>query len=88
MKINVRALFTSVALVCAASYIICAFFVAVAPETTTRTFSFVFHIDLTGMARTITWERFFGGLVSFSVGIALHFAAAGWLYNRWDAGKQ
>lgn len=88
MKINVKALFNSVALVCAASYIICAFFVAVAPEATARAFSFVFHIDMTGMARVITWKRFFGGLVCFSIGVALHFAAAGWLYNRWVAGKQ
>jgi hypothetical protein len=82
MKLNIRAVFYASLLVSAVSFAVCALFVAVAPEATSRFFSFVFHIDLTRLARHITWGSFVGGLVCFGAGVAVHFSAAAWLYNR------
>lgn len=82
MKVNVRAAFYASLLVSAISFLACAFFVAVTPEATSQFFSYVFHIDLTGLARHITWGSFLGGILCFSFGVAVHFGAAAWLYNR------
>ena len=82
MKLNIRAVFYASFLVSAISFVVSALFVAVAPEATSRFFSFVFHIDLTGLVRHITWGSFFGGILCFSFGVAVHFGAAAWLYNR------
>lgn len=82
MKLNIRAVFYASLIVSAISFIVCAFFVAVAPEATSRFFSFVFHVDLTSLARHITWGSFLGGILCFSFGVAVHFGAAAWLYNR------
>ncbi|HYV41815.1 MAG TPA: DUF5676 family membrane protein [Thermoanaerobaculia bacterium] len=82
MRLSVRAVFFASFLVSAISFAVCALFVAAAPEATSRFFSFVFHIDLASLARHITWGSFAGGIVCFSFGIALHFGAAAWLYNR------
>jgi hypothetical protein len=82
MKLNVRSLFLGATIVAAVSYVLCALFVALAPGDTSRLFSFIFHIDLTGLARHVTWPSFLGGLVSFSIGVGAHVAAAAWLANR------
>jgi hypothetical protein len=62
-------------------FAVCAFFVAIAPGETSALFSYVMHVDLTGLARHITWASFFGGLLIFSLVMALHVGVAGWLYN-------
>jgi hypothetical protein len=82
MKLNVRALSFASAIVAAASFIVCALAVAIAPGLTSRFFSFVFHIDLTSLSRTITWASFFGGMLCFSLGVAIHVGLAAWCYNR------
>jgi hypothetical protein len=82
MKLNVRALSFASGIVAAASYIVCALAVAIAPGLTSRFFSFVFHIDLTGLSRAITWASFFGGMLLFSVGEAVLVGLTAWCYNR------
>ena len=82
MKLNVRSFALAVGCITAAIFTICAFFVAVAPEATAAFFSYLFHINLTGLTRPISWGSFFAGLVGSGLGMALSAGAAAWLYNR------
>ncbi len=82
MKLKTGAIFWAVAAVSAVSYIICAAFVAVAPGATTQFFGWVMHVDLTSLARQITWSSFFGGMVCYSLVMAVLAWASAWLYNR------
>lgn len=82
MKLNVWPFSFSVGAVTAAAFTICAFFVAVAPEATAAFFSYLFHIDLTGLTRAISWDSFLAGLLFSVLGMALASAVAAWLYNR------
>ena len=82
MKLNPGAIFWAAGIVSAASYAVCAVFVAIAPGATAQAFSWVMHIDLTGLARHISWLSFFGGMVCFSLVIAVLASAAAWAYNR------
>ena len=82
MKLNAKALSFASGIVAAASFIVCALAVAIAPGLTSRFFSYVFHIDLTGLSRTITWGNFFGGMLCFSVGVAILVGLTAWCYNR------
>lgn len=82
MKLNVRALSFASGIVSAVSFVVCALAVAVSPGLTSRFFSYVFHVDLTGLSRTITWGNFFGGMLLFSVGVAIFVGLTAWCYNR------
>jgi len=82
VKLNAQALSLATGIVAALSYIVCALAVAVAPAATSQFFSFVFHIDLTSLSRSITWGSFFGGIVCFSLGTAILAGLAAWFYNR------
>jgi uncharacterized protein DUF5676 len=62
--------------------IVCSTAVAIAPEATAAFVGYVIHVDLTGFSRTLTWSSFVGGLLFWSMGTAIVFAAAGALYNR------
>ena len=82
MKLNTGALFWAVGFVSAASYAICAVLVAAAPGATSRLLSWVFHIDLTGLSREVTWANFLGGILGFSLLTAILAWASAWAYNR------
>jgi hypothetical protein len=82
LKVNVKALSFASGIVAAASFVVCALAVAIAPGLTARSFSYVFHIDLTSLSRTITWSSFFGGMLCFSVGTAILVGLTAWCYNR------
>lgn len=69
--------------VAAALFLLCAVAVAIAPDATTSMASTLIHIDLGGMARTITWASFFTGLVCWTLGVGLVCSAVGGLYNRY-----
>lgn len=86
MKLNIRAFSIASAVIAAALFVICAFFVAVAPKETTAAAGYLIHADLSGMSRSLTWENFFGGLVGWSVGSAIVAGATAWLYNRLSHG--
>jgi hypothetical protein len=82
MKLNTSAVFWAVAFVSAASYVVCATFVAVAPEATSRFLGWAMHIDLSSLARHITWGSFFGGLLWYSLIMGVLASASAWAYNR------
>ena len=82
MKLDIRAFALAVGAVTAVVFTICAFFVAVAPEATRAFFSYLFHIDLTGMASTISWGSYFAGLLGTGLGMAFLAGAVAWIYNR------
>lgn len=81
MKLNVWPFSLSVGVVTALVFAICAFFVAVAPEATAAFFSYLLHIDLTGLVRKLTWGSFFAGLFGVSITMAIGAAATAWIYN-------
>ena len=82
MKLDIRAFALAVGGITAAVYTICAFFVAIAPEATRAFFSYLFHIDLTGMASTISWGSYLAGLLGTGLGMAFLAAVVAALYNR------
>ena len=82
MKLNVRGFSIAVGTMVAAAFSICAFFVAVAPEATAAFLSYILHINLTGLARAITWPSYFAGVVVVGVWTGLWAAVAAELYNH------
>ena len=82
MRLDARAFGTAAGAVAAALFTICALAVALAPESTTALASYLIHMDLSGMARTMTFGRFVGGLVIWTLGTALVFGSVAAIYNR------
>ena len=82
MKLDTRAFAIAAAIIAAALFLICAFFVAVAPEATTNFAGHLIHADLSGFTRSLTWGNFFGGLVCWTLGTGLVAAALAGVYNR------
>ncbi len=87
MGINTRALGTASALAAASIFVVCSIFVALAPGLASGVFSWVFHIDITSLARPISLGGFVAGLLVFSAFIGAFAAAAGWMYNAFDSRK-
>lgn len=81
MKLDIKAFAYAVGLMSAILYTICAILVAVAPEATMTVFSYLFHLDLTNLARTIGWGSYFVGLIGITLGSALIGAGTAWFYN-------
>lgn len=86
MRLDSRAFGLAAGTVAAALFALCALAVAMAPAWTTALASSLIHLDLSGMARTITWGSFLSGLVCWTVGTGLVFASVGGLYNRFSDG--
>jgi hypothetical protein len=82
MKLDTRAFAIAAAIIAATLFLICAFFVAVAPEATTRFAGHLIHSDLSGITRSLTWGNFLGGLVCWTLGTGLVAAALARVYNR------
>ena len=82
MRLDLRAFAVAAGIVAAALFTLCALAVAIAPTWTTNVAGTLIHLDLTGVARTITWGTFFAGLVTWSLGTAIVFGALAGLYNR------
>ena len=82
MYLEARALGLAAGTAAAAVFTLCALAVAVAPAATTSFASSLIHLDLTGLARTITWGSFVVGLLCWSIAAGIVFAAVGGLYNR------
>ena len=82
MKLDTRAFAIAASIIAAALFLICAFFVAVAPEATTRFAGHLIHVDLSGFTRTLSWGNFFGGLLCWTLGTALVTSALSLIYNR------
>lgn len=82
MKLNIWPFSLSVGIVTAVASIICGLLIALAPEATMAVVSYLFHIDLTGLARAITWGGFFAGLVVSVLVMMLGAASVAWLYDH------
>lgn len=87
MRINSKALALASGLVAATTFSICALAVALAPGATMTFLGWVLHLDLSGMARTLTFSSFCGGLLLFSAFIAACTGTTAALYNRLAAGR-
>ena len=81
MNANAKRVGIAAGLVAAASFAVCATFVAIAPGSTTAFFSYMMHIDLSTMARTITWQSFVVGMLLFSVIVGAHVWLVAALYS-------
>ena len=81
MKLNVWRFGLAVGTVIAGAFTICAFFVAVAPEATAAFIGYLLHIDLSGLARPITWASYFAGVLGVGVWTGLWAGVAAKLYN-------
>ena len=82
MRLDARAFGTAAGIVAAVLFTICALAVAVAPEPTTALASYLIHMDLSGMTRSMTLSRFVGGLVLWTFCSAVTFAGVAAIYNR------
>ena len=82
MRLDARAFGTAAGAVAAGLFTVCALAVAVAPESTTALASYLIHMDLSGMARTMTFGSFVGGLVIWTLGTAIVFGSVAAIYNR------
>jgi hypothetical protein len=84
MSANIRALTITGAVIAALTYIICAGFVALAPEMATTLGAYIVHMDLSKVGRSVTMGGALVGGVFFTVFVTLVCASSGWLYNRFD----
>jgi hypothetical protein len=82
MPIDTKSFGLSAAAAAAIVYSICSTFVALAPNGTTALLSYVFHLELTSMARPISWASYGVGVVTLSALIGLVFSLAAAFYNR------
>ena len=81
MNVDSRALAIAVALSLGAAFSICALALALDPVRSTAAASFVLHIDLTGIARPVSWPSVLIGLPVFALAVGAVAALAGKLYN-------
>jgi hypothetical protein len=84
MRIDPRAFGSAAGMTAAILFVICAVAVATAPGSTTSAAGFLFHVDMSGITRHLTWVSFLGGLVTWSLGTGLTFGFTAWLYNRFS----
>jgi hypothetical protein len=87
MKVDSRALGIAAGVAAAVVSVACALIVAIAPDFATNLFGNVIHLDLTPLARQVTWGNALGGVVFWGVGIGVVFAFGAWLYNRLTAAR-
>ena len=84
MSANIRALTVTGAVIAALTYIICAGFVALAPEMATTLGAYIVHMDLTNVEKSVTLGGALIGGAFFTVFVVFVCASSGWLYNRLD----
>ena len=82
MTLSVQAMALAGAIVAAAFFALCVFFVAVAQAEAVRFIGFVFHLDLTGISRTPTWASFLVGVGFLAVYVGLFGGILAAVYNR------
>lgn len=81
MRLETRAFGLAGGIVAAVLFTVCALAVAVAPGPTTALASYLIHMDLSGMQRSMTIDRFVGGLVLWVLGAAIVLGCLAALYN-------
>ena len=81
MRINARTLGFSTALVAAAAFTTCSLIVAIAPGALSAFVSYALHIDITGIARPITFASYLVGVLFVAVLSGVFVAAVAAAYN-------
>ena len=81
MKLHTGYLSVATALVAAAAFTICSALVAVVPGALSAFVSYALHIDITGIARPITFASFIIGVVFIAVSSGVFVAAVAGAYN-------
>lgn len=85
MRIDSRILGLATALGVAGAFTICTLVVAMIPSGATAFLSYALHIDITGLARPVTWGGFLAGLLLTTAYFGVLVAAIAGIYNRWVA---
>jgi len=82
MKLDVRAAALAAGIITALIYSVCTAFCVLVPESTlVYVTTVLFHIDLSGLFREITWGSFIISLLGWGLGMAFVAGATAWLYN-------
>ncbi len=91
MKLDVRAAAVAAGSITALVYTLCTVFCVLVPESTlVYVTTVLFHIDVSGLYREITWGSFTISLLGWGLGMAFVAGATAWLYNlvpRTSVGK-
>ena len=82
MKIDSRRLGVATALGVAGAFALCTLVVAIAPDGASAFLSYALHIDITGLARGVSWGGFIAGLLLTAAYGGLLVAAVAGIYNR------
>lgn len=82
MKLSTMAFANAVALAAAALFSLCARALAIAPAAAYAAFSFLSHLELSGIAYPMSWGVYVGGLVAWVIATWLVAAGFAWVYNR------
>ena len=81
MRIDTKFLGLATAFVVAAVFTICSLIVAIAPGALSAFISYALHIDITGIARPITFASYLVGIIVVGVSSGVVVAAVAGLYN-------
>jgi len=91
MQLDVRAAALAAGSIAALVYTLCTVFCVLVPESTlVYVTTVLFHIDVSGLYRKITWGSFIVSLLGWSLGMAFVAGATAWFYNlaaRTSVGK-
>ena len=85
MRLDSRAFGLAAGIVAVVLFITCWVAVALVPGFTAAVGSFLFHADLSGFTRSLSWPTFIGGLIGWGVGTAVVFWLIARLYNRLES---
>lgn len=81
MRIDTKFLGLATAFVVAATFTLCSLIVAIAPGALSAFVSYALHIDITGIARPITFASYLVGIVVVGVVSGVLVAAVAGIYN-------
>jgi len=79
---NVKALAITGLVMAAVIYVVCAAFVAISPEAASTLGTYITHMDLNKVGRSVTWGGAAIGFVFAATFVAIVSAASGAIYNR------
>ncbi len=82
MQIDSRRLGVATALGIAGAFTLCTLVVAIAPDGASALLSYALHIDITGLARGVSWGGFIAGLLLTAAYGGVLVAAVAAIYNR------
>ena len=81
MRLDTRLLTFAIALAAAAAFTICSIIVAIAPGALSAFVSYALHIDITGIARPITFASFLVGVLFVAIVSGVFVAIVAGMYN-------